>query len=71
MVCYYHLFNSFPVHCDPDSQMLSHSWVIKKARELKKKKISLCFIDYTKAFDCGSQDKGDLNTSTVIPGQSI
>ena len=38
MVCYYHLFNSFPVHCDPDSQMLSHSWVIKKARELKKKK---------------------------------
>ena len=30
-------------------------WVIKKAREFQKKNIYFCFIDYAKAFDCGSQ----------------
>ena len=29
-------------------------WIIKKAREFHKN-IYFCFIDYTKAFDCGSQ----------------
>ena len=29
-------------------------WIIKKAREFQKN-ISFCFIDYAKAFDCGSQ----------------
>ena len=28
-------------------------WIIEQPRELKKKK-SICFIDYTKAFNCGS-----------------
>ena len=29
-------------------------WIIEKAREFQKN-IYFCFIDYTKAFDCGSQ----------------
>jgi len=29
-------------------------WIIKKAREFQKN-IYFCFMDYTKAFDCGSQ----------------
>ena len=29
-------------------------WIIKKAREFQKN-IYFCFIDYAKAFDCGSQ----------------
>ena len=29
-------------------------WIIKKAREFQKI-IYFCFIDYAKAFDCGSQ----------------
>ena len=32
-------------------------WIIEKAREFQKN-IYLCFIDYTKAFDCGSQQTG-------------
>ena len=33
-------------------------WMIEKARGLKKKQnIYLCFIDYTKAFDCVDHDK--------------
>ena len=31
-------------------------WIIKKAREVQKN-IYLCFIDYTKAFDCVDHDK--------------
>ena len=30
-------------------------WIIEKAGELQKKNIYICFIDYTKAFDCGSK----------------
>ena len=30
-------------------------WIIEKAREFQKN-IYLCFIDYTKDFDCGSQE---------------
>ena len=38
-------------------QIASIHWVIKKARELKKKKIYFCFIDDCKAFDCVDHDK--------------
>ena len=31
-------------------------WIIEKAREFEKS-IFLCFIDYTKAFDCIDHDK--------------
>ena len=31
-------------------------WIIKKARECQKN-IHLCFIDYTKAFDCVDHNK--------------
>ena len=35
-------------------QIANIPWIIKKAREFKKN-IYFCFIDYSKAFDCGSQ----------------
>jgi len=34
----------------------SFCWIIKKAREFQKN-IYLCFIDYTKAFDCVDHNK--------------
>ena len=33
-------------------QIANIHWIIEKAREFQK---NICFIDYTKAFDCGSQ----------------
>ena len=33
-------------------QIANIHWIIKKAREFQKN-IYFCFIDYTKAFDCG------------------
>ena len=41
------------------NQVANISWIIKKARELKKKKkpIYFCFIDYAKDFDCVDQNK--------------
>ena len=35
-------------------QIANICWIIEKARELQEN-IYFCFIDYTKAFDCGSQ----------------
>ena len=35
-------------------QIANIHWIIKKAREFQKN-INFCFIDYAKAFDCGSQ----------------
>ena len=35
-------------------QVANIRWIIKKAREFQKN-IYFCFIDYAKAFDCGSQ----------------
>ena len=35
-------------------QIANIRWIIEKAREFQKN-IYLCFIDYTKASDCGSQ----------------
>ena len=37
-------------------QIPSIHWIIEKERELKKK-ISFCFIDYAKAFDCVDHSK--------------
>ena len=36
------------------NQIVSIRWIIKKAREIQKN-FYFCFIDYGKAFDCGSQ----------------
>ena len=36
------------------NQIASIRWIIKKAREFQKN-FYFCFIDYTKSFDCGSQ----------------
>ena len=36
------------------NQIANICWIIKKAREFQKN-IYFCFIDYAKAFDCGSQ----------------
>ena len=35
-------------------QIANICWTIEKAREFQKN-VYLCFIDYSKAFDCGSQ----------------
>jgi len=35
-------------------QIANIGWIIEKAREFQKN-IYFCFIDYAKAFDCGSQ----------------
>ena len=35
-------------------QIANICWIIKKARKFQKN-IYFCFIDYAKAFDCGSQ----------------
>ena len=35
-------------------QTANIAWIIEKAKEFQKN-IYLCFIDYAKAFDCGSQ----------------
>ena len=35
-------------------QIANIRWIIEKAREFQKN-IYFCFIDYTKAFDCGSR----------------
>ena len=36
------------------AQIANICWIIEKAREFQKN-IYFCFIDYAKAFDCGSQ----------------
>ena len=36
-------------------QIANIRWIIEKAREFQKN-IYFCFIDYGKAFDCGSQE---------------
>ena len=37
-------------------QIANNCWIIEKARE-SQKNIYLCFIDYTKAFDCVDHNK--------------
>ena len=36
------------------NQIVTNHWIIKKAREFQK---NICFIDYTKAFDCVDHKK--------------
>ena len=36
--------------------MANNHWIIEKARDFQKN-IYVCFIDYTKAFDCVSHNK--------------
>ena len=38
------------------NQMVNICWIIEKAREFQKN-IYICFIDYTKAFDCVDHNK--------------
>ena len=38
----------------PRDQIANILWIMEKAREFQKN-IYFCFIDYAKAFDCGSQ----------------
>ena len=38
-------------------QIANIRWIIEKAREFQNN-IYFCFIDYAKAFDCGSQQTG-------------
>ena len=51
--------------------MANIRWIMEKAREFQKN-ICFCFIDYAKAFDCGSQQtveksERDGNTRTPDP----
>ena len=55
-------------------QIANIHWIIKKAREFQKN-IYLCFIDYAKAFDCGSQQtvensSRDENRPPNLPPQT-
>ena len=52
-------------------QIANIRWTMEKAREFQKN-ICFCFIDYAKAFDCGSQQtvensERDGNTRTPDP----
>ena len=52
-------------------QIANIYWIIKKARELKKKKNYFCFIDYVKAFDCTDHNYGKFwkrwEYQTILP----
>ena len=39
---------------EAEDQIANICWIIKKARDFQKN-MYFCFIDYAKAFDCGSQ----------------
>ena len=51
-------------------QIANIRWIIEKAREFQKN-IYFCFIDYIKAFDCGSQQTGKFlkrwEYQTILP----
>ena len=38
-------------------QIANICWIIEKTRELQKKNIYFCFIDYMKAYDCMNHNK--------------
>ena len=38
-------------------QIANIHWIIEKAKELKKKKVYFCFIEFAKAFDCVDHNK--------------
>ena len=39
---------------EPEIKLPASHWIIEKAREFQK---NICFIDYTKAFDCVDHNK--------------
>ena len=41
---------------EPEVKLPTFVWIIEKTREFQKN-IYCCFIDYTKAFDCGDHSK--------------
>ena len=45
----------FRKHREARDQIASIHWIIEKSRKFQEN-IYFCFIDYTKAFDCGSQE---------------
>ena len=50
-------------------QIANICWIIKKAREFQK---NICFIDYTKAFDCVDHNKlrkilKEMEIQTTLP----
>ena len=58
-------------------QIANICWIIEKAREFQKN-IYFCFIDYVKAFDCGSQQTvenssrdGDTRPTDLPPEKSV
>ena len=58
-------------------QIANICWIIEKAREFQKN-IYFCFIDYAKAFDCGSQQTvenserdGNTRPPNLPPEQSV
>ena len=58
-------------------QIANIHWTVKKAREFQKN-IYFCFIDYTKAFDCGSQQTvenssrdGNSRPHSLSPEKSV
>ena len=46
-------------------QIANIHWIIKKVREFQKH-IYFCFIDYTKAFDCGSHKAFDCGSQQTV-----
>ena len=56
-------------------QIANIHWIIEKAREFQKY-VYLCFIDYTKAFDCVDHNKlwkilQEIKTPDLPPGKSV
>ena len=50
---------------EPEIKLPSICWIIEKAREFQK---NICFIDYTKAFDCVDHNKlGKILKEMGIP----
>ena len=48
------VFEAFRKGRGTRDQIANIRWIMEKAREFQKN-IYFCFIDYAKAFDCGSQ----------------
>ena len=56
-------------------QIVNIRWIIEKAREFQKN-IYLCFIDYTKTFDCVDHNKlwkilKEIGIPTILPAACI
>ena len=58
-------------------QIAKICWIVEKTREFQKN-IYFCFIDYTKAFDCGSQQTvtnssrdGNIRPPDLPPEKSV